>query len=113
MSTVQYDFCPYEKGKFDTEKFINRWMETEVVIHRYNRILLSYKEELIWVSPKEMGEPTAYCTEWSEAGRERQILYINLCVWNLERWHRWTYFQGKQMATLMDQMVKNPPTIWV
>ena len=21
-------------------------------------------------------------------------MYINMCVWNLERWYWWTYFQG-------------------
>ena len=27
--------------------------------------------------------------EWSKSERERQILYMNACVWNLERWHQW------------------------
>ena len=67
---------------------------TNLVVHICNGILLSYKKELIWVNLNEVGEPRAYCTEWSKSERERQILYINACVWNLERWYWWTYLQG-------------------
>ena len=35
-----------------------------------------------------MDAPGAYYTEWSKSKRERQILYINTCTWNLERWYR-------------------------
>ena len=44
---------------------IDGWMDTETVAHMYNGILLSYKKESIWVSPKEVDEPRAYGTEWS------------------------------------------------
>ena len=27
--------------------------------------------------------------------QEKQILYINRYMWNLEKWYRWTYFQGR------------------
>ena len=30
----------------------------------------------------------------SKSERERQTLYINTCIWNLERWYWWTYLQG-------------------
>ena len=30
--------------------------------------------------------------QWSE--REKQILYINAYMWNLERWYWWNYVQG-------------------
>ena len=30
-----------------------------------------------------------------EGEREKQILYINACMWNLEKWYRWTYLQGR------------------
>ena len=40
-----------------------------------------------------MDELRAYCTEWSRSERERQILHINTCVWNLERWYWWTNLQ--------------------
>ena len=33
---------------------------------------------------------------WSEVKLERgkQILYINTCIWDLERWYWWNYLQG-------------------
>ena len=33
-------------------------------------------------------------TEWSKPGRERQI-HVNAYIWNLEKWYRLTYFQGR------------------
>ena len=41
-----------------------------------------------------MDEPRAYYTEWSKSEREKQILYINAYIWNLERWYWWTHLQG-------------------
>ena len=38
----------------------------------------------------------AYYTEWSKSERERQILYINTYVWNLEWWQWWSYMQGSK-----------------
>ena len=32
--------------------------------------------------------------EWSKSEREKQILYINAYIWNLEGWYWWTYLQG-------------------
>ena len=49
-----------------------RWMDTEVV-HIYDEILLSHKEEHIWVSPNEVDEPRVYYIEWSKSKREKQI----------------------------------------
>ena len=72
----------------------DRWMDTEIVEHIYNRMLLSFKKEGIWVSPNEVDGPRAYCTELSKSERERQILYINTCAWILEKWYWWTYLQG-------------------
>ena len=69
-------------------------MDTEIMVHIYNGILLNYKKEHIWVSPKEVEEPRAYYTERSNSERERQTLYINTYIWNLERWYWWAYFQG-------------------
>ena len=34
-------------------------------------------------------------TEWSKSEREKQISYINAYMWNLEKWYRWTSFQGR------------------
>ena len=57
------------------------------------------KKEHIWVSPNEVDEPRAYYTKWSKSERERQVLHINTCVRNLERWHQWTYLQGSSGDT--------------
>ena len=31
--------------------------------------------------------------------REKQILYINTYMWNLEKWYRWTYLQSRNRDT--------------
>ena len=54
-----------------------------------------------------MDEPGAYYTEWSKL--ERQILYINAYIWNLERWYQWSYMKGSKGDTdvnsrLLDSM---------
>ena len=46
-----------------------------------------------------MDEPEAYYTEWSKSERERQILYINAYVWNLERQYQWSYMQSSKGDT--------------
>ena len=36
-----------------------------------------------------------YHTEWSKSEREKQISSINAYMWNLEKWYRWSYLQGR------------------
>jgi len=48
--------------------------DKEVVVYIHSGILLSYKNECIWVSSSEVDEPGAYYTEWSKLERERKIL---------------------------------------
>ena len=62
-----------------------RRMDKELVVHTHNGILLSYKNECVWVTSNEMGETGAYYTEWSKAERETPIQYINDYILNLER----------------------------
>ena len=52
------------------------------------------KKEWNWVICSDVDEPRVYRTEWSKSEREKNILYINVYRWNLERWYRWVYFQG-------------------
>ena len=33
-------------------------------------------------------------SEWKKSEREKQILYINVYMWNLDKWGRWTYFRA-------------------
>ena len=35
----------------------------------------------------------------SKSERERQILYINAYIWNLEIWYQWSYLQGSKGDT--------------
>ena len=62
-------------------------MDKEILVHIHSGILLSYKKEHIWLSSNKVDEPKASYTEWSKSKRERQILYINAHIWNLERWY--------------------------
>ena len=78
---------------------IGRWIDKEAVVHIHNGLLLSYKKECIWVSYNEVDEPGAYCTEWSKSEGVRQILYINVYIWNLERWYQWFYMQSNKRDT--------------
>ena len=39
-----------------------------------------------------MDKPSAI--EWGKSERERQILYINAYIWNIEWWYWWIYLQG-------------------
>jgi len=77
-----------------TQMSINRWMDKEAVVRKYNGIVLSHKKEHIWVHSNQVDGPRAYYTEWSKSEREKQISYINAYIWNLERWYQWTYWQG-------------------
>ena len=63
-----------------------------------------------WVICSDVDGPKGCHTQWSKSERKIQILYINVCVyiyiyivhrvvkswtWNLERWCRCDYFQGR------------------
>ena len=68
-------------------------MVKDAVVHMYNRKPLSHKKEPIWVSSGGADEPRTYYIQWSKLEREKQILYISVYVWNLERWYWWIYLQ--------------------
>ena len=36
--------------------------------------------------------------------REKQILFINTCMWNLEKWYRWSYLQSRNGDTDREQV---------
>ena len=54
----------------------NRWVDKEVVVHIFNRILLNYKKEHIWFSSDKVGGARAYYTEWSKSEREKQNVIV-------------------------------------
>ena len=31
----------------------------------------------------------------AKSEREKQTSYVNMCIWNLEKWYTWTYFPGR------------------
>ena len=72
---------------------INRWMGTEIVVHKCNG-MLSFKKNIIESVLMRWMNPRVHCIEWSKSARERQTLYVNACVWNLERGYWRTYLQG-------------------
>ena len=69
------------------------------MVHIYNGILLNHKKEWIWVGSSKVNEHRTCYTEWSKSEREKQISYINAHTWNLEKWYRSAYIQGKNRDT--------------
>ena len=86
---------------------IDRQMNKEDVVHIYNGILLSHKKERNWVNCREVDGPRDCHTEWSKSEREKQILYINTYMWNLEKWYRWTGLQGRNRDTDVENKRKD------
>ena len=72
----------------EDDSSIDRWTDTEIVVRKYNGVLLSYKKECIWVSSNEVDETRTYYTEWSKPEREMPIQYIN------------AYMEFKKMVTM-------------
>ena len=70
-------------------------MDKEVMVHIYNGLLLNHKKGRIWVRSSEVDETRVYYTEQSKSEKEKQISYINTYIWNLEKWCWWTYLQGR------------------
>ena len=77
--------------------------------HMYNGILLSHKKNWNYSVEYYSAIYTVICsevdgsrdchTEWSKSEREKQISYINTCMWNLEKWYRCTCLQGRNWDT--------------
>jgi len=59
---------------------------------------VEYYSAIKWMnlSSSEVEEPRACYTECSKSEREKQIQYIDAHVWNLEKYHQWTYFQERR-----------------
>ena len=50
-----------------------------------------HKKEWIGVICNDVGGPRICHTKWSYSETEKQILYINIYKWNLEKWYSWAY----------------------
>ena len=74
--------------------FIDRWMDKEDVVCVHNGILLSLKRSAFesilmrWVNLEPIIQSEVSQKE------KKKILCINACIWNLERWYKWSYVQG-------------------
>ena len=73
-------------------------MDREDVVHISNGILLSHKKEQNWVICGDVDGTRVGQTEWSNSEREKQMLYINTHTWSLEKWYRWTCFEGRDVG---------------
>ena len=75
---------------------INRWIDKEDVVHIYTM------EYYLAIKRNEAG---SFVELWMDlefviqneikSEREKQILYINAHMWNLEKWNRWTCLKGR------------------
>ena len=65
----------------------------------HNGILLSHWKEWNRVICRDVDGPRVHYTELNKTERRRQISYINVCMWNLVKWYRWTYLQGRNRDT--------------
>ena len=77
---------------------LTRKMDKEVVVHVYNRIVLSHKK---WNNAicRNMDGPRDCHTEWSKPDRERQISYVTTYRWNLKTDTKWTYSWNRNRLT--------------
>ena len=58
----------------------------------FNAILSNHPTLLFPLSPKVYSLCLCLlCSLRSKSERERQLLYINACIWNLERWYGWSH----------------------
>ena len=87
---------------------IDRWMNKEDVAHIYSGILLSHKKEWNWVICWDVDGSRDCHTEWSKSEREKQISYINACMWNIEKWYRWAGLQGRSWDTDVETNLWTP-----
>ena len=75
---------------------VHNSQDTETIypwrIHMQTGIIFSHKKKSCHC---EVDEPRACYTEWSKSEREKQTLFINAYIWDLEKWYWWTYLQSR------------------
>ena len=99
MFTQHYLQWPGHGSNLDVHQ---RWIDQEFVVHIYNEILLSHKMN-------KVDEPRAYYTECSKSEREKQIPYISLYIWTLDKWYWWAYLQGRKGDAYVENGLVNTP----
>ena len=76
---------------------IDRWMDKKAVVHIYNGIILSHKNEV--------DEPRDYYTEWNAKMRKTNIVYYCIYMESRKMARIWTYLQGQNR----DADIENRP----
>ena len=75
---------------------INRGMDKQDVVWCiYSVILISHKKEQNGVICRDMDGLRHCYAEWSKSERGKGILFINIYMWNLEKWYGWSYLQNR------------------
>ena len=62
---------------------IDRWMDTEDVVYRHNRILFSCKKDQVLAICHDIGGAREYNAKWNKSIRERQMPCDFTDMWNL------------------------------
>ena len=63
-------------------------MGRQDVVRMCSGMLLSHREEHSWVIGRDVDGARGCHAERSKSERQKQISYINACMWNLEKWYR-------------------------
>ena len=82
---------------------INRWVDKEDVVHIYNGILFSHKQEWNNAICSNMEGPRDYHTKWSKSDSKRQISYDITYMWNLKMIQMNLFTKQKQTHSLRKQ----------
>ena len=80
-------------------------MRSDKVSYLY--VCVSFKSEIGTLVELIRNEIGSFVERWmdlesvvqSEVKSEREKLCINAYIWNLEKWHRWTYFQVRNRGS--------------
>ena len=70
-------------------------------------LLLSHKKELNSAICKDMDRSGDCHTEWSKSEEEKQISHKITCMWNLEKWYRYTYLQSRNRDTYVENKLRD------
>ena len=70
-----------------------------IYTHTHSGILLSHEKEQNGIICSSVDWLRVCHTKWSKSEREKQMLYISTYMWNLEKWYRLTYLQGRNRDT--------------
>ena len=65
------------------------------MVYIHNVILFSCKKEWNNAICSNMDGHRDYHSKWGSSDRERQISYDITYIWNLKKWHKWTYLQNR------------------